>query len=188
MTDTDPQAPLPADFDLAAWIAGVQSTVRSCTLYARADLLAVIEDLERRIRIEEKAAEDEDSLDGGDVEDLTEQLESAYADFVGSGVTFKVQGRSADWLRDTEKRVSKSAEANGLSKDDKAELVTLHQLADAIVEPSGVTVEMLRHLREVNDPQYRKLVSTFFQACSQAPAVSVPTSPSSSASRGGRRR
>lgn len=183
----EPDLPPPADFDVNAWVKGVRSTVRAVTLYQRADLLAEIEDLGRRLEIEQRAAEDEDSLDGNQANELAEQLEELYAEFVASGVTWKVEARSADWLTNVEKQVNKHRDSNGLSKEARAELVTATQLADAVIQPTGVTIEHLETLREVSDAQYRRLVAAFLAACSQAPGVSVPFSQRPSGKNGGRR-
>lgn len=186
---TEPDLPPPADFDLDAWFSGVRSTVRSCTIYQRGDLLAEIEDAERQLTLLEADDADEYSMaETGSKESLNARIETMYQELVASGATFRIEARSPDWIKAKEKEVTTSAEAHGMSKEDKARLSVMHQLAGAIIEPKGVTVEFLERLAEVSFPQYAKLVSTYNQACLQAPVVSAPTSPSSSAKRGGRGR
>lgn len=185
----EPDLPPPADFDLAAWFRGVRSTVRSCTIYQRGDLLAEIEDAERQLTLLEADDAGEYTMEEtGSKEALNARIEALYQELLASGVTFRVEARSPDWIKAKEKEVTTSGEAHGMSKDDKARLSAMHQLADAIIEPKGVTVEFLEQLAEVSFPQYAKLFSTYNQACSQAPVVSAPTSPSSSANRRGRGR
>lgn len=185
----EPDLPPPADFDLAAWFSGVRSTVRSCTIYQRGDLLAEIEDAERQLRLLEAEDAGEYSMEEtGSKEALNARIEALYQELLESGVTFRVEARSPDWIKAKEKEVANSGEAHGLSKEDKARLSAMHQLADAIIEPKGVTVEFLEQLAEVSFPQYAKLFSAYNRACSEAPVVSAPTSPSSSANRRGRGR
>ena len=185
----EPDLPLPEGFDLNAWFSGIRKTIRSCNVYARGDLLADIEDTERRLQLVEADDADEYSMaDAGSKDALNARLDAMYKELLASGVTFRIEARSPDWIKAKEKEVTTSSESHGLSKDDKARLSTMHQLADAIIEPAGVTVEHLQMLESESFPQYAKLFSTYNQACSQAPVVSAPTSPSSSASRRGRGR
>ena len=194
LTDIAPveaELPPPEDFDIDGFMSGMRSTVRSATIYQRGDLLAEIEDTERRLQLVEADDAAEYALEdatGGSAEALNARLDDLYQQLLDSGVTFKVEGRSVDWLTGVEKEVKRSAATHGMSEDDKSAAVTRHQLARSIVSPEGVTVAHLERLDEVSGAQYRKLVSTFFSACSQAPTVTSPTSPSSSARRGGRGR
>lgn len=185
-----PDLPLPENFNLDEWISGVRSTVRSCTIYQRADLLAELEDLERRLQlVEAEDAEEfgiEDAADSAEA--LNARIDQVYKQLLDSAVTFKVEGRSADWLKAKEKEIVRHSMTHGTNDEQKAQVVTRHQLADAIIQPAGITAEHLEVLEEVAGAQYRRLVATFFAACSQAPTVSAPTSPSSSAKRGGRGR
>ncbi|MGC0144943.1 hypothetical protein [Pseudactinotalea sp. Z1732] len=193
-TPTPPEAPdlpPPADFDLGAWFSGVRPTERSINITQRGDLLADIEATERQLQL----AEADDAAEYG-IEDtgtnskeaLNARLDDLYRAYLDSTVTFRVQGRSVDWLTTVEKDIKNGPETRGMSKDDKTAEVTRHQLARSIVQPEGVTVEHLAMLEEASGAQYRALVGKFFEACSQAPVVSAPTSPSSSANRRGRGR
>lgn len=185
----EPNLPPPEDFNPDAWFSGVRATERSATLYQRGDLLADIEETERALQLAE--AEDSDDYALGDtppVDALNARLEDLYQQLLDSGVTFRVQGRSAEWLEDVEKEVKRSPATNGMSKAAKTAAANREQVARSIVQPEGITVEHLALLDQESGAQYRKLVGTFFQACSQAPQVTAPTSPSSSARRGGRGR
>ena len=152
-------------FDLGAWIGGVKSTVRAVTLYQRADLLAEIDDLERRLTLARKTAgqggapEGEDALgdDTDEVTSLTRQLEQALLAFTGSAVVFRVQGRSDEWRDAAKKRLKKQ----GIT--DETEVV-LRSLADSIISPAGVTYEHLAHLNEVSQPQVKMLLTAWAMA------------------------
>ena len=182
------ELPLPADFDINSWIAGIQATVRSTNIYARADLIGEIEALEAQLRIVEAAAADEAGLDeASEASALREQITELQQAFVASGITFKVQGRSENWLLNVEKEFKNHADTNGMSKEDKAVYVQLHQLAGSIVQPVGVTYDHLAQLREASEAQVRKLLVSFSLACNQAPQVTVPFSQRPSDSRRTRR-
>lgn len=187
----EPDLPPPGDFDVDAWFSGVRATERSVNITQRGDLLADIEQTERQLQL----AEADDAAEYG-IEDsganskeaLNARLDDLYRQYRDSAVTFRVQGRSTDWLTEVEKEIKNGAETRGMNKEDKTATVTRHQVARSIVQPEGVTAEHLAHLEQVNGAQYRALVGKFFEACSVAPTVSAPTSPSSSARRGGRGR
>ena len=189
-TPEEVDLPLPEDFDLDSWMQGLRPTVRAYTIYQRADLLAELEDLEKQLQLLE--APDADEYTMADVVvgslELNKQINALYQQLLDSRITFKVEARSAEWLKEKGLEVKRTKGYSALSKDDKAAMVTRHQLADAVVQPKGITVEHLERLEEVAGAQYRGLVAAFFDACTHAPQVTAPTSPSSSASRGGRGR
>lgn len=188
-TTEDPTLPPPADFDLDAWFGGVRSTIRSCTIYQRGDVLAEIEEAERRLQLATADDAEEYGIeDAGSPDALNERIEDLYQVLLDSGVTFRVEARSSDWLADVEKEWKRHRDTNGMNDQEKLAVVHHHQLAGSILEPAGVTAEHLARLEATSGAQYRKLLGTFFAACSQAPTVTAPTSPSSSARRGGRGR
>lgn len=188
-TPEEVDLPLPEDFDLDSWMQGLRPTVRAYTIYQRADLLAELEDLEKQLQLVEAPDADEYTMaDDRSTEELNTRINALYQQLLDSRVTFKVEARSAEWLKEKGLEVKRMKGYSALSKDDKAAMVTRHQLADAVVQPKGITVEHLERLEEVAGAQYRGLVATFFDACTHAPQVTAPTSPSSSASRGGRGR
>lgn len=186
----EPNLPPPEDFDLDAWMSGVRSTVRSVTIYQRGDLLAEIEDIERRLQLAEApdAAEFGIEDDGGGPEALNDRLDALYRTLLDSGVTFKVEARSNDWLDDIYNSVTQASEGRSLTKEERLAVANKRQLAGAIIQPQGVTYEHLDRLEKVSGAQYRKLLAAFFQANSAAPVVTAPTSPASSARHGGRGR
>lgn len=189
---SEPELPLPEDFDLDSWVRGVQATVRTVNFYQRADLIGQIEELEGRLQIARLAEQDEGEEsgmeEGSESAALEAQLRDLQKKFVDSGVTFRIEGRSETRLAAIEKEWAGRADTHGKTKDEKMVFVRMHQLADAIVAPAGVTYEHLAALREASEAQVRKLLVAFGYACGQAPSVSVPTSPQSSAARRGRRR
>lgn len=187
------ELPLPEDFDPGAWLEGIRPTVRRTNIYARGDLVGELDDLTRRLEVARNVAADpEMGLEGddarADVDAIEEEMVELYREFIGSGITFRVEGRSEAWRKRVARRVQKLPEMNRLSKSEREVAVTLHQLAGQIVSPPGITYEHLVTLRERSEPQLRKLIVVKALADNQAPKVTVPFSSSSSGTRGGRRR
>jgi hypothetical protein len=189
---SEPDLPPPADFDLDSWVQGVRSTIRSVNVYQRADLLGEIDSLEQQLQVaratEASGADESGMEDNLSSEELEARLFDLQQTFVDSGVTFRIEGRSETWLNRVKKEWENHSDTHGKSKDEKSVYVQLHQLAGAIIQPAGVTYEHLAALRESSEPQIRRLLVTFAMANNQAPSVTVPTSPASSATRRGRRR
>lgn len=178
----EPELPTPENFDLDAFVHGMRSTVRTANIYGRADLIGEIDSLEAKLAVARAAAaSDEASLDDvGEVERLEQHILRVQQEFVDSGVTFAIEGRSEAWLTNIENQWKNHADTNGLSKEEKQVFINLHQLAGAIVKPTGVTYDHLVRIREASEPQLRKLLVTFAMANNQAPQVTVPFSQRSS--------
>lgn len=179
ITDESPELD-PATFDLHAWIGGATATVRAVTLYQRTDLLADVDTLQRELRIAEAVPEEDRAMGDESPDSIRRQLEQVAREFESSALVFKVEGRS-DGHRD---RIAKKLKKQGI--DDEYE-VTLHQLADAVVAPAGVTVDFLRKLGEVSEAQLKLLLTGSSLASFQPPRVDVPFSPASSGNRKQRR-
>ena len=107
----------------------------------------------------------------GQMTDIARQWES-------SRLTVKIEGRSDE----AREKIAKRLKKQGVT--DEA-TVALHQLADAIIEPKGLTPEKLRKLQDVSEPQVKLLLVSYAYACGQPPRVDIPFSNDSS---GGRKR
>lgn len=143
-----------AKFDLSKWVAGVLPTRRSATLYQRADLLA---EIDRVVAAEAVAPKGERADLAARAAELTEELRA-------SGVLFVVEGRTSSWAQDHAARLKDAGVTDATD-------VLLHQLAAQIVEPAGVTFEMLKRLAEVAEPQVSKLWSQALEANNAAPRI-----------------
>lgn len=174
----EPELPTPENFSIDNFVRGMRSTVRTVNVYSRADLIGEIDALEAKLNVAAAAARDEEaSLDAPEeVDSLRERIFDLQQEFVASGVTFKIEGRSETWLANIDKSWKNHAAVNGMTKEEKMVFINLHQLAKAIVEPAGVTYDHLVSIREVSEPQIRKLLVTFALANNQAPQVTVPFS------------
>lgn len=166
----------PATFDLDAWIGGATSTVRAVTLYQRPDLVGVIDELQRQLRLAEMVADEDRGMNDPTPDGIRGEIERVAREFEKSGLLVKIEGRTDEARDRIEKRLKKQ------NVTDK-ETVVLHQLADAIIEPKGVTPEFLRKLQAVSEPQLKTLLVAAGLASLEPPKVDVPFSRASSADR-----
>ncbi|TYP82075.1 hypothetical protein [Blastococcus xanthinilyticus] len=171
----------PDTFDLNAWIGGVTGTVRAVTLYQRSDLLAVIDGLQRELRLAELVADEDRGMNDASPDGIRQRIEETAREFEASGLVFKVEGRSDE----SRERIAKRLKKQNVTD---AETVVLHQLADAVVEPKGITVDFLRRLQETSEPQLKMLLTAASLANFQPPKVDVNFSSGSSAGRRQRER
>lgn len=182
--DLDDDVPVTIDeatFDFAAWVAGVRPTRRSVKLYARADLLAVLDELGDELAIAKEAARDREATleEKSAPAALEARIEQVYADLAASGVRLVIEGRDEKWLEQTKTELNEQ----GITDDVD---VWLHQLARQVVTPTGVTYEALAALREKSEPQIRKLLTAWTMVNNQPVQVGADFSRASSATRGGR--
>ena len=166
----------PATFDLDAWINGATSTVRAVTLYQRPDLMAEVDALQRELRIAEAIPDEDRGMNDTTPAGIRSQLEQTAREFERSALVFKVESRS-DGHRE---RIAKHLKKQGITDENE---VVLHQLADAIIEPKGVTVDFLRKLQDRSEAQVKLLVVASTYANTEPPRVTVPFSNGSSGSR-----
>lgn len=156
----------PASFDLDAWIGGVTGTVRAVTLYQKSNLVAEIETLQRELRIAESMSAEDRGMNDPTPDGIRRQIEQVAREFESSTIVVKVEGRSDE----ARERIAKRLKKQGVTDE---ETVLLHQMADAIVEPKGITPEWLRKLWEASEPQYKMLLVAASLANYQPPQVNV---------------
>lgn len=177
------------DFDLESWIAGVQPTTKAVLLYGRADLIADMDEVERKLRIareSEKGHADAPMGAPDEVEQLQGELEDLLDALQRSGVMFRVQGRSDAWRQEIHDRIEKEAKRSRLyTRDQIDEEIALAQLAGAVTAPAGITIDHLKKLQNVSEAQVKMLLVAFQMAC-VAPPVSAPKSQLPSGRTGGR--
>jgi hypothetical protein len=142
----------PENFDLAEWAAGVRPTQRSVKLYPNAHLIA---------RMDELADKIDNAPEGADVDALIDEFETVREQF-REGVWFTVEKRSSEWIQHQR---STTAKRLGIKLDEdfdaenSADNITLmlHQLAEQVVRPRGVTPDMLRSMYDANEGELVKL-------------------------------
>lgn len=141
-------------FDLGKWIAGVLPTRRSVPVYQRGDLLAALDDVSAQESLARGAAR----------ESLTERAREITDELVASRVVFVVEGRTSAWVTDHAAQLEKRGVKDATD-------ILLHQLADQIIEPAGVTFDHLKALAAVSEPQVVRLVEAMTAANSSAPRI-----------------
>ena len=155
----DASAPLPSpeDFDIAGWLSGVRPTRRAVKLYARADVLARMEEISGTVA----------DLPDDEIDDLLAEFEQLREAFEASARWFVVEARSPEWVEDYQRTAK---QAMGIKKDPgerQKVAILLGQLAEQIVTPEGVEVAHLERLHEVNAGELNKLVVAMTMANGQ---------------------
>lgn len=151
MTDSS-ITPTVEDFDIDAWLGGARPVRRSIMLYARGDLIGRLEEL---VGLIEHASDD-------DRPDLEAEAEKIQAEFLASGQTFTIEGRSSEWVDTCRDEYSKRfglklGAKTGTTKDQTEYF--LRMLAEQIVVPSGMTYEKLKRLAQISEPDVVKLMN-----------------------------
>lgn len=174
---TDESSELDPDtFDLDAWIGGATATVRAVTLYQRPDLIAEVDRLKEELRIAETISDEDRGMNDPTPDGVRQQLTEVARQWEASRLTVKIEGRSDE----AREKIAKRLKKQGVTDE---ETIVLHQLADAIIEPKGLTAEKLRKLQAVSEPQVKLLLVSAAYANGQPPRVDVPFSNGSSGSR-----
>lgn len=159
-TELDPQT-----FDVDAWLTGAKLPEHSVEVYRRGDLLAVADDLIRRIGQAERDEDLERALgEGESAAALREQYERVLAEFKASALTIRVRA-----VKESETDVlNGKVERGEVRKEDRP----LHEISIAAVEPK-LTVEQVQRMREALGPaQITKVWDAVFRATGQQPEVS----------------
>ncbi|PYG00160.1 hypothetical protein SAMN05216184_10499 [Georgenia satyanarayanai] len=174
--DVGPDASLSAEtFDFAAFVTGAKPTRRAVTLYARADLKAQLDRIGEDIELAARAGNQKKVLTlRKQAEGIVEQMTAP-----GAVIDVVVEGRSDDWIA----RVEADLDEQGVT--DATEKV-LRRVAAQIVEPAGVTYELLEQFRRVSEPQVKKVVVAATLANTQPVSVDAPFLRGSTAKSGGR--
>lgn len=155
MRNDDPQT----DDSLDAWIASAQRTHRSVTIYRRADLIADLDDLDRRIQI---ARENDDQETVNELEPRWVQVATEFSE---SGLLVKVRG-----LHESEFRAIRAqATVDGVDERTLGAML----MAAAIVEPAFTTEQLLRLEERVGEPQISRIVSAYLMASREQPPTPV---------------
>ena len=156
------------DFDWDSFLQGVRPTRRAVRIYARADLVA---------DMEEVAAGYRDDLPAAEKRKIAERVAALREEFEASARWFVAEARSADRVdkvrREAAKRHGITLPPDDATGDEalisRADYDTLERaiVADAIVVPSGLTEEGLARLAEAAPTEYPKLVVAMKQANSR---------------------
>lgn len=141
--------------DVDAWIGSATRTHRAVTLYQRADLIAELDDLDRRILLSTTA--------GDSTAELTQEWETVAQRFANSALTVTVRGLT-------------SAEIKLLKAEALLERLELSEsganlIASATVEPKLTAVQVMALVDAVGEAQVLKLGQAVVAACTMPPVV-----------------
>ena len=157
-------APRPETFDWDAFLDGVRPTRRGVRIYPQADLVA---------RMEAIAEQIDDMPDGPEVDALIDDFESLKAQF-HNGVWFEVEKRSSEWVEHFRADLAKRLDLDlgdgtddTKGRDEDVHTALLHQLAEQIVTPAGITYEHVKRLLDTNEGEANKLVVAMTMVNSQ---------------------
>lgn len=152
----------PEKFDLSAWMAGFQPTRKSCVLYGRTDLLAVIDRLDEEARLP--------GLSDDRKKELLDEANETLAELKASGVEFIVQTMSVYAQK-------KLLDDMGYKDGDKVtHEMECQFIAAHVVEPTGVTGDDIRGLYAASPLQVEKLSRTVRAVDSAEPTITAPFS------------
>ena len=185
----------PDDFNLDAWIDGTCGMTKRAKIYQRGDLFAEMDRLEAEIEVAKEIPKEERGANDKTTEQLRDELDRVVEQLSASALVVHVQDRTEERRRKIRERLVKENKLDP-SKDDDAETIVLHTVADAIVKiehnghvkplPDGFPVNRLRELRDrLGDSGLFAVKDAFFKVISEAPSVSAPLSRRSSSGRGG---
>lgn len=140
--------------DMDAWLGDARPAARGLRIYGRPDLRADMDLLEEQAR----------TAKGDAAAEVRAQMTALAERYDASGVWFRVQARSdaqVDAVREKAKEQGVTDEA----------VIVLHLVADAIVEPAGITAEHLQRLAEVSEAQVKLLTVACGYANNQVPRL-----------------
>jgi hypothetical protein len=149
-----------AGFDLEAWVRGVTNNRRGVTIYADAAGNAEIDLLETRER--------EARLAGAKTAELRKivlQRREVAQRVASSALDVVFEGRTSDAIT----RATKEGQAAGLSGNDLMAAI----MAPQIVEPAGMTAEMLSTIAKQGPGQFARLLATW-KAVTEESGVTIP--------------
>ena len=149
-----------AGFDLEAWVRGVTNNRRAVTIYSDAAGNAEIDLLEARER--------EARLSGAKTAELRKIVSERHAvaqRVADSALDVVFEGRTSDAIN----RATAEAKAAGLSGNDLMAAI----MAPQIVEPAGMTAEMLSTIAKQGPGQFARLLATW-KAVTEESGVTIP--------------
>lgn len=137
------------------WIDGARRTERSVRLYQRPDLIADLDELDRRIELARAAGEP--------TEPLVEEWQAVAQRFANSGLLVRVRSLSGAEVQ--------AMQAEALIERLELDAIGLAAIAAACVEPSLTVEQLSRLLDKVGESQVMLLGQAVVAACAEPPEV-----------------
>lgn len=145
-------------FDLAGWMAGFHPLTRSCTVYGRPDLLAIIDTVADRAKLAKQQGED--------VEALRERAREAAKQIEASAMVFTAQAWSDEKVAAHKAELEKA----GITEPE----ISYHMVAAQIISPAGITAELLKQIEEYSPQQAALIAQTVLKANREVVNPTVP--------------
>lgn len=167
MTKIDPE-----EFDLAGWVKGIKRPERSVTIYQRPDIIAELDDLERKIKIARITANDEEAPVGArrSLRSMEADYQRLAEEFANSALTLRLR-----FLSDDDKRaIAKKAKAGDVSD------LGYRIWAATIVSPKMTTAQAKALLGGLDEKQFATVDARFKSLYEDEPSVSADFLPKSS--------
>lgn len=156
-------ADAPEKFDFASWMAGFQPTRKSCTLYGRTDLLAVIDHLDEEARLP--------GLSDERKREILDEANSCLETLKDSGVEFVVQTMSVYAQKELMESLGHRTKDDPVTHDMECAFIAAH-----IVEPTGVTGADIAGLYKASPQQVEKLSRCIRLVDTENPTITAPFS------------
>lgn len=154
----------PQDFDVEAWIEGVERPERGVTVFQKAALLADLDLLAEKIQHAEAAEDLEPALaEVGEARRLRARYAELAQQFHDSGVQFRVRG-----MDDHEKRALRLANPD-LEPSEFGYLV----FSEAIVSPKLTPAQVKKLEANLGETQFGCIAEKFYEASREMPEVSA---------------
>lgn len=160
------------DFDLDSWVKGVKRPERSVTVYQRPDIIAELDELERRIKVSRRESQDEEGSLGSKraLRNLEDDYERLAQEFSDSALTIRLRFVGAD-----EKKQILTKAKNGDTADFAGRM-----WAAAIVSPKVTPKQALALLSSLDEVQFGAIEEKFKAMNENMPSVSADFLPKSS--------
>ena len=169
----------PAAFDVEGWLQDAKLPEESATVYKRADVVAELSDLKRRIELEARAAGAEYTAADPALTPLEQEYEALLKTFAASGLTVYVRALTEQELRDL--RSASEAATEGKTPDEQNEHFGYEILAKSItaVKAAGAprqsvvfTPDKVRALKDaIGTAQMTVILNARLTAQNAIPAV-----------------
>lgn len=150
--------PEPESFEITKWLQGLHHLERSCTVYSRVDLLAVIDTIYGRVKLAK--------LRGENTEQLRAEAIEAAREIEESALVFTIQA----WTDTRYKLAKDELLAQGISEEE----TNYHLIAAQIVSPPGITADILKRIEEASPQQAGLIAQTALKANQEVVNPTIP--------------
>lgn len=149
-----------ASFDLAKWVEGLTPMRGAVTIYANPKINAEVAVIDSRINEARQTGAKPELLLG-----LNEERRNAMRRMIEYALDVVFEARSQDWVN-REIQAGKRAGLEGVALESAV-------MVKQIVEPAGITTDLLEKIEAINGGQYARLKDCWKRTNEEA-GVSVP--------------